>query len=213
MHDNSEFERKIEYINRDITNYESSAVLNDAQRKQIDYCDRMQIVIKEFQKEYQAKRTHELESAIKDMWNKLTHKNNFVDKISVLPDSNFEVKLYDKNSSEIDKTKMSAGEREIYAISLLWALVQVSGKKLPIAIDTPFGRLDSIHRENLVKYYFPQASHQVILLSQDEEIVNQYYNMLKPCIAKEITLENKGNETIVKGGYPFKKTKMISAKA
>ena len=204
MHDNKENERKIEFINRDITNHENAVILNDTQKRQIEYCEKMQVVIKEFQKQYQAKRTSELEFSIKEMWNKLTHKNKFVDNIKVLPDSNFEVKLYDIYENEIDKTKMSAGEREIYAISLLWALVQVSGKKLPIIIDTPFGRLDSIHRKNLIKYYFPQASHQVILLSQDEEIVGKYYTAIKPFVSKEFTLENVDHYTVIKNGYPFK---------
>ncbi len=210
IHDNKELERKIEFLNRDITNYESVAVLNDKQRKQIEYCDKMQIVIKEFQKEYQAKRTHELEAAIKEMWNRLSHKTMFVKDIRVMPDSNFEVKLYDTFNNEIDKTKMSAGEREIYAIALLWALVQVSGKKLPIIIDTPFGRLDSLHRKNLVQYYFPKASHQVILLSQDEEIVNDYYKILEPCISNEFTIMNQGDESIIKEGYPFKYNELVS---
>ncbi len=210
MHDNKELERKIEFLNRDITNYESVAVLNDKQRKQIEYCDKMQVVIKEFQKEFQAKRTHELETAVKEMWNRLSHKTMFVKDIKVLPDSNFEVKLYDTFDNEIDKTKMSAGEREIYAISLLWALVQVSGKKLPIIIDTPFGRLDSMHRKNLVQYYFPKASHQVILLSQDEEIVNDYYRILQPCISNEFAIINKGAESIIEEGYPFKYNELVS---
>lgn len=206
-HDNKEYQRKIEFIDRDITNYENAAELNDVQKKQIDYCERMQVVIKEFQKQYQAKRTHELEHSIKEMWNRLTHKERFVKEIKVLPDSNFEVRLFDYFGNEIDKTKMSAGEREIYAISLLWALVQVSGKKLPIIIDTPFGRLDSLHRRNLVQSYFPQASHQVILLSQDEEIVDQYYEMIKPNVAKEFTIQNSDGESSIKEGYPFKAKK------
>ena len=210
IHDNKELERKNEFLSRDITNYESVAILNDKQRKQIEYCDKMQIVIKEFQKEYQAKRTHELETAVQEMWNRLSHKTMFVKDIKVLPDSNFEVKLYDTFDIEIDKTKMSAGEREIYAISLLWALVQVSGKKLPIIIDTPFGRLDSLHRKNLVQYYFPKASHQVILLSQDEEIVNDYYRILEPCISNEFAITNQGSESIIKDGYPFKYNELVS---
>ncbi len=39
-----------------------------------------------------------------------------------------------------------------------------------MAIDTPLGRLDSEHRHHLVERYFPQASHQVMLLSTDTEI-------------------------------------------
>ncbi|MDI9311209.1 MAG: DNA sulfur modification protein DndD [Limnohabitans sp.] len=204
-HHNEESRKNIVSLDGQLKKLEESVQLNKKQRMQLDYCENMQTVIKEFQKQYQAKRTLELETSIKEMWNKLTHKQGYVNRIEVLPDSNFEVKLFDSYNNEIDKTKMSAGEREIYAISLLWALVQVSGKNIPIIVDTPFGRLDSIHRKNLVENYFPQASHQVILLSQDEEIVNDYYTSIKPYIANELTIENRGIESSIKNGYPFKK--------
>jgi len=49
-------------------------------------------------------------------------------------------------------------------------LGKASGSNLPVVIDTPLGRLDSKHRKHLIERYFPAASHQVILLSTDEEI-------------------------------------------
>ncbi len=203
VHTNKEHVRNIGFLTRDITNHESEAQLSDAHQKQINYCERMVSAIKEFQRKYQARRTHELEASIKDMWNRLAHKSNFVKDIKVLPESNFEVKMYDGNNSEIDKTKMSAGEREIYAISLLWALVHVSGKRLPIVIDTPFGRLDSQHRRNLVENYFPKASHQVILLSHDEEIVGDYYRAIRPNISTEFTIKSADGQSQILDGYPF----------
>ncbi len=148
-------------------------------------------------------KTVEPEKEILFMWHQLNHKPELITRIQILPDSNFEVKLFNAQNTEIDKTKLSAGEKEIYAISLLWPLVQVSGKKMPILIDTPFGRLDSIHRRNLTKNYFPKASHQVLLLSQDEEVTGEYYQILKPCLAQEWTIENINGKTQFSTGYPF----------
>ena len=45
-------------------------------------------------------------------------------------------------------------------------------------IDTPLGRMDHTHRRNLVERYFPQASHQVILLSTDAEVDQTYQQLL-----------------------------------
>ena len=162
--------------------------------------------IKDFQKQFQTTKTAQLETEILFMWSRLNHKPDLIHNIRILPDSNFEVKLFNAEGSELDKTKLSAGEKEIFAISLLWALIQVSGKKLPILIDTPFGRLDSTHRQNLTQNYFPKASHQVILLSQDEEVVGEYYDLLRPCIAQEFEIKNEGGTmTILPGQYPFAK--------
>lgn len=84
-------------------------------------------------------------------------------------------------------------------------MVQVSGKQIPIIIDTPYGRLDSKHRANLAKFYFPRASHQALLLSQDEEIVKEYYEILKPAIASEysITYNPETRTSEVTEGYKF----------
>ena len=75
------------------------------------------------------------------------------------------------------------------AVSLLWGLIRASGRSLPIIIDTPLGRLDSKHRENLVERYFPNVSHQVLLLSTDEEIDETYYPKLKRHIGRSYTME------------------------
>jgi DNA sulfur modification protein DndD len=82
----------------------------------------------------------------------------------------FKLSLYDHDGETLPKHRLSAGEKQILAISLLWGLANASGRQLPVAIDTPLGRLDSEHRNHLVERYFPQASHQVMLLSTDTEI-------------------------------------------
>ena len=82
----------------------------------------------------------------------------------------FSLSLYDLQGKLVPKHRLSAGEKQLLGIAFLWGLARISGHRLPIAIDTPLGRLDSSHRNNLVERYFPSASHQVILLSTDTEI-------------------------------------------
>ena len=207
QHDILESKRHISELDKQITNLENKVQLHEKHKQQIAYCEKLQNTIKDFELQFKAKRTHELAAAILEMWNLLSQKDGHIKDIQILPESNFEVKIYGHNGQEKDKTKLSAGEKEIYAISLLWALVQVSGKQIPIVIDTPYGRLDSKHRANLAKYYFPRASHQVLLLSQDEEIVEEYYEILKPAIASEysITYNPETRTSEIATGYKFAK--------
>jgi len=72
---------------------------------------------------------------------------------------------------------------------------------LPFIIDTPLGRLDLDHRDNLVKKFFPDASHQLIILSTDTEIDNKYMNSLKPNIVRTYNLDYKDGKTKIKEGY------------
>ena len=103
--------------------------------------------------------------------------------------NNFNVTLTDLHGKTINKKKLSAGEKQIYAIAMLEALGRTSGRNLPIIIDTPLGRLDSKHRTKLVKNYFPTASHQVLILSTDTEIDEEFYSELSPEISHAFSVD------------------------
>ena len=94
---------------------------------------------------------------------------------------------------------------------MLWGLAKAAARPLPAVIDTPLGRLDSSHRENLIERYFPDASHQVILLSTDEEIYGDYYQKLKPFISRSYTItyddHSRGSKAIP--GYQFSSEKEV----
>lgn len=210
--ENLELSRKLKEINKSITGWQGKVKLQKKQKSQIDYCDELRKTIKNFTLKFQAKRAKELEKAIFKMWRKLAQKKDSIHNIKVLTDNYFEIKLFDANEDELDKTKISAGEKEIYAICLLWALVKVSGRSIPIVIDTPYGRLDSKHRFTLAKNYFPNAGEQVFILSQDEEVVEDFYDILKPHIAKELTIvynERKSQSTVL-DGYMFNQEKVLN---
>lgn len=106
---------------------------------------------------------------------------------------------------EVEKKKLSAGEKQLMVISLLWALAICSKKKLPVIIDTPLSRLDSIHREALITTYFPNASDQTIILSTDSEIDHKYYELMKPSIGDEFALifDDENMKTTIRKGYLF----------
>lgn len=110
----------------------------------------------------------------------------------------------DDSGSIVAKDSLSAGEKQLMVIAILWALAICSKKKLPVIIDTPLSRLDSSHRKSLVTTYFPNASDQTIILSTDSEIDHYYYNLIKPSVGDEYTLnydEETRSTTILKGYF------------
>lgn len=117
----------------------------------------------------------------------------------------FGLNLYDSQGKSLPKNRLSAGEKQLLATALLWGLARVSGRNLPVAIDTPLGRLDSSHRQNLLERYFPTASHQVLLLSTDTEIDKAAAKQLETAgaIATEYLLnyDIKTRQTSVQSGY------------
>ncbi|MGV9272318.1 DNA sulfur modification protein DndD [Streptomyces griseosporeus] len=143
-----------------------------------------------------------VEVAVLRSFKKLMRKQGLVSNIEIDTDK-FTLVLTGPDGNPIDPGRLSAGERQLLAVSLLWGLAQTAGNRLPSIIDTPLGRLDSQHRQHLVDRYFPEAGRQVLLLSTDEEIDEQLLARLKPHIAHTYTLvhDNKTLTTTVKPGY------------
>lgn len=123
-----------------------------------------------------------LTNAVVECFGILCRKHSLVKRIEVNPKT-FVTTLYDQQDRIMSKEQLSAGEKQIYAISLLWALARTSGRPLPMIIDTPLGRLDSDHRHRLIEHYFPYASHQVVVLSTDTELDKQNYEILSPHVS------------------------------
>ena len=132
-----------------------------------------------------------------------------VDHIKMEPDT-LDLHYLNSEGDEIAKKRLSAGEKQLMVISLLWALAICSKKKLPVIIDTPLSRLDSAHRRALIKTYFPKASDQTIILSTDSEIDETYYKLMKKSVGDEFTLkynDKTKNTTIVPGYFGWENTK------
>ena len=138
--------------------------------------------------------------ALKFYWGK----KNLVKKIKI-DTNNYELKIYDKKGYEINSENLSAGERQLLAVAILWGLTKASTSVAPTIIDTPLGRLDSTHRTNIVEQYFPQASKQVILLSTDEEINERYLKKINPYLSRSYLVEydHNKNGSKIQEGYFF----------
>lgn len=103
----------------------------------------------------------------------------------------------------VELSQLSKGEKQVFLLSLYWAIIQNSGQQVPFIIDTPFARIDTEHRAQLTKLFFPSISEQVIILSTDEEVVGPYYEMLHDKLAHEYLLSNEEatGRTTVRAGY------------
>ncbi|MEU8350299.1 DNA sulfur modification protein DndD [Streptomyces sp. NPDC048845] len=143
-----------------------------------------------------------LEVAVLQSFKILMRKQSLVHDLRI-DTGKFTLTLADADGEGIDPARLSAGERQLLAVSLLWGLMRVAGNRLPSVIDTPLGRLDSRHREHLVDRYFPHASDQVLLLSTDEEIDEYLLGRLKKSVAHTYTLVHDDTEftTSVVEGY------------
>ncbi len=166
----------------------------------LQHSEKVRHTLKKFGRIVTKKYIRQLETLILDSFQQLIRKNNFISQIEIEP-THYNLTLYTPTHEKLPANILSAGERQLLAVSILWGLSRASGRPLPAIIDTPLSRLDGKHRHNLVENYFHQASHQVILLSTDEEINEKYHHHLKPAVGREYHIiynENKQSSVINK---------------
>jgi DNA sulfur modification protein DndD len=164
----------------------SAARLDDQDAARIvTHSERARNTLRTFREAVAAKNVARLERLVGERFKVLVRKGDALVSGVAIDPKTFELRLLDKYERVLDPMLLSAGERQLLAVATVWALARASGRTLPTIIDTPLGRLDSEHRTRLVDNYFPAASHQVVLLSTDEEINGRYYSRLKPKVARE----------------------------
>jgi len=159
-------------------------------------------VLSEYKVKLQEKKIGKLADAMTQCYKQLANKKGMIVRIEMDPVS-LDLKYLNDKEEEIPKERLSAGEKQLMVVSLLWALAICSSRKLPVIIDTPLSRLDSKHRMALIKTYFPNASDQTIVLSTDSEIYGKYYKALKKNVGNEYTLDynDETRSTTIQTGY------------
>ncbi|MEI8379656.1 MAG: DNA sulfur modification protein DndD [Planctomycetota bacterium] len=163
---------------------------------------RTQETMKQFLRLSTTRKIDRLSELVSNSFRYLLRKKTLVEKVLIDPDS-FAISLLDHEGNRVPKERLSEGEKQIFAISVLWGLSQASARQLPAIIDTPMARLDVGHRDQLVELYFPRASHQVIILSIDTEIEWDYFQKLQPHIAHAYYLnyDEATRSTVASEGY------------
>jgi len=173
--------------------------------ERVELAAKTQKVLEEYLQQLREEKISGFRRNFLECFNFLFNKSRKIQRIEVDP-SNFNISLVNGKGVIIPKSELSAGERQIYAIAMLWALARTSGRPLPFIIDTPLGRLDTEHRKNIIERFLPHASHQVIVFSTDTEIDQLYFNELHPYISKAYHLEYDVDNglTKVRKGYFWK---------
>lgn len=199
-----ELQSEIAITHQELAKYSDQILNRQAISHFLETVSKTQMTLDQFREKLTLRKLARLENSIKECFLYLLHKHNLIQQI-VIDTNTFRLSLFNDEGKSVPKQRLSAGEKQILAVAILWGLARASGRRLPVAIDTPLGRLDSAHREKLIERYFPDASHQVILLSTDTEIGESEVRHLRKnqAIAREYSLAyNAANrETQVQDHY------------
>ncbi|MDP3671828.1 MAG: DNA sulfur modification protein DndD [Telluria sp.] len=141
-----------------------------------------------FRERLLASKAHWLSEMITTEFRELLRKKKMISRVVVDPDT-YAVSIVGTAGHVLPMDRLSAGERQILAISVLSALIRERKGRFPVVVDTPLARLDHKHRESLINNFFARVSHQVLVLSTDEEVHGQAYTSLLPFMAAEHRLD------------------------
>ncbi len=159
-----------------------------ANERRLSLARRSKMVLRAYQDALIHQRLTMLEKALVETFNRICHKEHLLTAVHIDADD-FCVQLRSADGHVLDLQDLSAGERQLYALALLWALREVSGRQLPLAMDTPLARLDEVHRRRLVHSYIPSVSEQVILFATDAEMDTELLSRVDAHLARIYSLD------------------------
>lgn len=184
---NGDVMRATSEYNRFVENMLSNLESDDDNGRILKYAHHATQVLAEYKIRLQKKKIGTLAETMTKCYKQLANKKNLISRID-MDAVTLDFVYLNADNQIVPKESLSAGEKQLMVISLLWALAICSKKKLPVIIDTPLSRMDSVHRVALIKTYFPNASDQTIILSTDSEIDKHYYEIMKDTVGDEFTL-------------------------
>lgn len=166
--------------------------------------NRINNVAKRFLQMQSEMKTELIKRNFQQIFSQLLRKEDFIKEVSIKDDLT-NIRMINKLGYEVKKSSLSAGEKQIYILSLLYALIKTSRREIPLVFDTLLGRLDHSHKEKIICKFLPQSSCQTIVLSTDTEIDEKYYQKLKPYIAREylINFDESQNKVNIEQKYFF----------
>ncbi|WP_461629225.1 DNA sulfur modification protein DndD [Labilibaculum euxinus] len=169
------------------------------------YIDSLQTFIDNQKRSKKEALANNLLAELQKLMHKMQHKDSsFIEdsRIDILPDGKgLKVSLLDSDGNEIPKESFSTGEKQIYISCLIKAILSESIQNFPIFIDTPLGRLDHEHIENILNNYYPDLSSQVVLLATNNEITPRRYKSISDKVAKSYLIVNENKKSNFKPGY------------
>ena len=133
-----------------------------------------------------------LELRIKNTLNTLMHKEDFISHVEVELDSDtMDINLFSSDGNVINKNMLSKGEKQLYATSILKALVDESGIQFPVFIDSPLQKFDKSHSSKIISEFYPSISKQVILFPLlHKELTEAEYKTLQPFVESATMIVN-----------------------
>ena len=159
-----------------------------------DYADRYGDLIQDLLKDALPSEVGEVAAEMTQAWKAMAHLSDRVDRIEITPDC--EVKMLTADGEDLHGIDKSAGASQVFTQALITAITKVSGRTFPFVVDTPLARLSRAQRIGVLKT-FTDRTGQVILLSTDEEVIDDKLDAIRTRLVAAFELKVRNDKGIV----------------
>ncbi|GHT01981.1 hypothetical protein AGMMS50276_31300 [Synergistales bacterium] len=136
-------------------------------KRKVELCEQIHAIFEEGVASYRDKLKGDVERDATALFLKVS---NDPDYIKLAINENYGLSMIHASGEEVPLR--SAGFEHVVALSLIGALHKNAPLRGPIIMDSPFGRLDPAHKENITRA-LPDMSEQIVLLAYTHEIDEQ----------------------------------------
>ena len=183
---------KLATLEKQIKDLSKRVSVDDADEKKDVLANQLISELDTFLSSLKQNKKSSLERRIKTALNSLMHKEDFIGRVEVTIDADaMDILLFTPEGDEIDKDKLSKGEKQLYATSLLKSLVDESSIKFPVFIDSPLQKFDKSHSSKIITEFYPSISKQVVLFPLlHKELTKSEMDMMLPFVGSTTLITN-----------------------
>lgn len=177
---------------KQITETSKLVSLDDTDEKKDSLSKQLIDELSDFLYQLKIEKKYSLERRIKSILNTLMHKADFIGHVEVVvSDDDMDIELYSVDGMKIHKDTLSKGEQQLYATSILKALVEESGIQFPVFIDSPLQKFDKSHATKIITEFYPSISKQVVLFPLlHKELTAEEFETMKESVNETFIINN-----------------------
>lgn len=191
--------RDLASIAKQITELSKIVSLDDSDIKKDAIAESLIAELDSFLTALKQEKKSSLERRIRTAMNALMHKENFIGSVKVhITDEAMDIDLLSPTGDVIRKDSLSKGEQQLYATSLLKALVDESGLSFPVFIDSPLQKFDKSHSNKIITEFYPTISKQVVLFPLlHKELTESELEIMKPLVNATYLIKNDTSHSYI----------------
>ena len=180
-------------LKAEISELDKKVDISDKYKDKDELAKRLTSELSDFIANFKTRKKKSLENKILQGLTTLMHtlkiKSVNVDMIG----EDIDIQLYNERKEIIPKESLSKGQQQLYATALLKALVEESNINFPVFIDSPMQKFDLEHAKNIIQYFYPNVSEQVVVFPLlGKELTEKEFGQLKKNVSQCYLIHKTG---------------------